>query len=104
MLRRAGGTVVAAESVSSATSALSVMTPDIIVSCLSMPGHDGFAFLRELHSDERRRKIPVVALTASAEEHAQQRVRAAGFDAYVRKPIDPLQFVGVVATLHRAPR
>jgi PAS domain S-box-containing protein len=104
MLRRAGSTVVTAESVGSATSALSVMTPDVIVTDLSMPGGDGFAFLRELHGDERRRNIPVVALTASTEEHAQQRVRAAGFDAYVRKPIDPLQFVGVVAQLYRAPR
>jgi CheY-like chemotaxis protein len=102
ILRRAGATVVTAESVHSATSALDKMTPDVIVSDLAMPEQDGFAFLRELQGDERRRDIPVVALTASTEEHAKRRIRAAGFHAHVRKPIDPLQFVRTVADLRAA--
>jgi PAS domain S-box-containing protein len=88
MLRRAGGTVVAAESVANALSALGVITPDVIVSDLT--SDDGAALLRTLAADQRRNRIPVIELT-------DQAVREAGFSASVRKPIDPLLFVRAVA-------
>jgi signal transduction histidine kinase/CheY-like chemotaxis protein len=88
MLRRAGGTVVAAESVANALSALGVITPDVIVSDLTSA--DGAALLRTLAADQRRCRIPVIELT----DHAE---RVAGFSASVRKPIDPLLFVRAVA-------
>ena len=90
MLRRAGGTVVAAESLAGAMSALGVITPDVIVS--DLPSSDGAALLRTLRADRRRNTIPVIALTDNAEG-------AAGFSASVRKPIDPLQFVRAVAAV-----
>jgi len=88
MLRRAGGTVVAAESVANALSALGLITPDVIVSDLT--SDDGAALLRTLAADQRRNRIPVIELTDQAE-------REAGFSASVRKPIDPLLFVRAVA-------
>jgi PAS domain S-box-containing protein len=88
MLRRAGGTVVAAESVAHALSALGVITPDVIVSDLT--SDDGAALLRTLAADQRQCRIPVIALTERAEDEA-------GFSAAVRKPIDPLLFVRAVA-------
>jgi PAS domain S-box-containing protein len=88
MLRRAGGTVVAAESVANALSALGVITPDVIVSDLT--SDDGAALLRTLAADQRRNRIPVIELTDQAEGEA-------GFSASVRKPIDPLLFVRAVA-------
>jgi len=88
MLRRAGGTVVAAESVASALSTLGVITPDVIVSDLE--SGDGAALLRTLAADQRRCRIPVIALTEDPEG-------SAGFSASVRKPIDPQQFVRAVA-------
>jgi nitrogen-specific signal transduction histidine kinase/CheY-like chemotaxis protein len=88
MLRRAGGTVVAAESVANALSALGVITPDVIVSDLT--ADDGAQLQRMLQSDQRRSKIPVIAVSDDAE-------RQAGFSASVRKPIDPLLFVRAVA-------
>jgi signal transduction histidine kinase/CheY-like chemotaxis protein len=88
MLRRAGGTVVAAESVANALSALGVITPDVIVSDLT--SDDSATLLRTLQADQRRSRIPVIALT-------DQEERAAGFSANVRKPVDPLLFVRAVA-------
>jgi signal transduction histidine kinase len=88
MLRRAGGTVVAAESVANALSTLGVITPDVIVSDLT--SDDSAALLRTLAADQRRRRIPVIALSEQAEGEA-------GFSASVRKPIDPLLFVRAVA-------
>jgi CheY-like chemotaxis protein len=88
MLRRAGGTVVAAESVANAMSALDVITPDVIVTDLT--SDDGASLIRTLAADLRRCRIPVVALSDQAE-------REVGFSASVRKPIDPLLFVRAVA-------
>jgi PAS domain S-box-containing protein len=88
MLRRAGGTVVAAESVANALSTLGVITPDVIVSDLT--SDDGAALLRTLAADQRRCRIPVIALSDQAEGET-------GFSASVRKPIDPLLFVRAVA-------
>ncbi|MEA2328008.1 MAG: hypothetical protein QOE68_2967, partial [Thermoanaerobaculia bacterium] len=88
MLRRAGGTVVAAESVANALSTLGVITPDVIVSDLT--SDDGAALLRTLAADQRRCRIPVIALSDQAEGEA-------GFSASIRKPIDPLLFVRAVA-------
>jgi PAS domain S-box-containing protein len=88
MLRRAGGTVVAAGSVANALSTLGVITPDVIVSDLTSA--DGASLLRTLAADQRRCRIPVIALTDEGE-------RQAGFSASVRKPIDPLLFVRAVA-------
>jgi PAS domain S-box-containing protein len=89
MLRRAGGTVVAAESVAHALSALGVITPDVIVSDLT--SDDGAQLLRSLAADQRRRTIPVIALTEESEPEE------VGFSASVRKPIDPLLFVRAVS-------
>jgi nitrogen-specific signal transduction histidine kinase/CheY-like chemotaxis protein len=88
MLRRAGGTVVAAESVANALSALGIITPDVIVSDLT--ADDGASLLRTLAADQRRCRIPVIALSDRAEGET-------GFSASVRKPIDPLLFVRAVA-------
>jgi CheY-like chemotaxis protein len=88
MLRHAGGTVVAAGSVANALSALGVIMPDVIVSDLT--SDDGASLLRTLAADQRRSRIPVIALTDQDE-------RDAGFSASVRKPIDPLLFVRAVA-------
>ena len=90
MVRRAGGTVVAVDSVAGAMSALGVITPDVIVNDLT--SNDGAALLRTLRADRRRHTIPVIALTDDAEG-------AAGFSASIRKPIDPLQFVRAVAAV-----
>jgi PAS domain S-box-containing protein len=88
MLRRAGGTVVAAESVANAMNALDVITPDVIVTDLT--SDDGASLIRTLAADQRRCRIPVIALSDQAE-------REVGFSASVRKPVDPLLFVRAVA-------
>ena len=54
---------------------------------LQLPGMDGFAGLAALRSDPATQSIPVVALTALAMPHDRERVRTAGFDGYLEKPI-----------------
>jgi CheY-like chemotaxis protein len=89
ILRRCGATVCAAESVLAARASIDASRPHVVVTDIAMPGEDGYSLLRHLDG------IPAVALTASPD--AEERLHAAGFRAYVRKPIDPLHFARVVA-------
>lgn len=63
--------------------------PDMIICDIQMPGMDGYAVAQELKNDERLRDIPLVAVTAFAMLGDRERVLAAGFDAYIAKPVEP---------------
>jgi len=54
---------------------------------LAMPGKDGYAAAREIKAAPETAGIPLVALTALAMRGDEQKAYAAGFDAYVTKPI-----------------
>ncbi|MBB1127027.1 PAS domain S-box protein [Thiospirillum jenense] len=62
--------------------------PDLILMDINMPGMDGYAALTALRLDPVTRAIPVVALTANATLSDVERGIAAGFDAYLTKPLD----------------
>jgi len=61
--------------------------PDLILLDIQLPGMDGYEVLAELKRDERTRGIPVIAVSADAMPHDMARGKAAGFTAYVAKPI-----------------
>ena len=61
--------------------------PDLVMLDLHMPALDGFATLSELRREPGFDRIPVVALTASAMQGDRERALAAGFSAYLTKPI-----------------
>jgi CheY-like chemotaxis protein len=70
--------------------ALDVITraePDLVLLDLEMPVLDGFAVLSELRRDPRFTALPVVAVTANAMFGDREKALAAGFDAYITKPI-----------------
>jgi CheY-like chemotaxis protein len=55
---------------------------------VALPGMDGLTLTRELKADPATRHIPIVALTAFAMKGDEERVREAGCDGYISKPID----------------
>ena len=57
--------------------------PDLVFLDLQMPVQDGFGVIRELRKEDRFRKLPVVAVTASAIIGDRERAIAAGFDSYI---------------------
>jgi CheY-like chemotaxis protein len=61
--------------------------PDLLILDLQMPNLDGFGVLAQLRQDVRFATRPIVALTASAMQGDRERAIAAGFSAYVAKPI-----------------
>jgi CheY-like chemotaxis protein len=61
--------------------------PSLVLLDISLPGMDGTQVLAELRADDAMRTLPVIALTAHAMSGDQDKFLAAGFDAYVAKPI-----------------
>jgi CheY-like chemotaxis protein len=84
---------------------LQTFAPRLILMDLQLPGMDGLELTRLLKADPRTRPIAVVAVTAYAMKGDEQRVRDAGCDGYVTKPIDtralPLVIAGYLAAIPR---
>ena len=66
--------------------------PDLILLDINMPGMDGYATLEVLRANPKTATIPVIALTANATARDIERGLAAGFDAYLTKPLNIVQF------------
>jgi CheY-like chemotaxis protein len=67
--------------------------PRLIISDLSMPEVDGWAFIYELKQDRATMEIPVIALTAHAMVGDRERGIQAGFHNYLTKPLTPATFI-----------
>ena len=71
-------------------------TPDLIVMDVHLPGISGMDVLAKLRAAPTTRAIPVLAFTASVMPQDRSQIMAAGFDAFVSKPIDLKAFLGTV--------
>jgi two-component system cell cycle response regulator DivK len=69
---------------------------NLILMDIRLPYEDGYEALRKLRASEALHGIPVVAVTAYASEEQMQRSRAAGFDGFLGKPLDPDRFPGQI--------
>lgn len=80
--------------------------PDMILSDVGMPGEDGYEFLRRLRQlpDSQGGDTPAVALTAFARSEDRRRAVMAGFQMHLPKPIEPVELLAVVASLHASSR
>jgi two-component system, cell cycle response regulator DivK len=70
--------------------------PDLILMDIQLPGMDGLAATALLKDDGATRHIPVIALTALAMKGDEERIRAAGCDGYIAKPLDYKDFLAKV--------
>jgi CheY-like chemotaxis protein len=77
---------------------LKTFTPVLILMDMQMPDLDGFELTRRLKADPATRDITIVALTAYAMKGDEERVRAAGCDGYLAKPIDTRTLPQAVAS------
>jgi DNA-binding response OmpR family regulator len=88
-LQASGVSVVEAEDGESALRLLADELPDVVLLDVMMPGLDGWAVAERLREDERTRSLPVIFITALAEEEARVRGLALGAAGYLVKPFNP---------------
>ena len=63
--------------------------PDVVLLAIGLPGANGFEVCRQIKSDPELGGARVIALTAYSEPEYRDRAKAAGFDDYFVKPLDP---------------
>jgi len=73
--------------------------PDLIVMDIQLPYVSGLELIETCKADAELRAIPIMAVTAYAGKEDEERVRAAGAEAYVSKPISLMRFIGEVVAL-----
>jgi two-component system, cell cycle response regulator DivK len=73
--------------------------PDLVLMDIQLPGINGIEAFRQIRGDDATRSIPVVALTASVTPTDRSAINAAGFDAFISKPISLKEFVDTVKRL-----
>jgi two-component system cell cycle response regulator DivK len=78
--------------------------PALILMDIQLPGMNGIEALGRLRADSKTKKIPVIAVTASAMTHDRAKIMAAGFDGYQSKPINVKEFLVAVREMLDRPR
>jgi two-component system cell cycle response regulator DivK len=97
LLQSAGHTVLSAQDAEAGLMLARDEQPDLILMDIQLPGMDGLEATTLLKRDEATRAIPVIALTALAMKGDEERIRAAGCDGYIAKPMNYQEFLAAIA-------
>jgi two-component system, cell cycle response regulator DivK len=73
--------------------------PDLVLMDIQLPGINGIEALRQIRADASTARIPVAAVTASVTPTDRGAIAAAGFDAFLGKPINLKEFLETVKRL-----
>jgi len=95
-LERAGFQVITAFDGPEALKKVENERPDLIVLDVMMPKMDGFEVLKRLQANPETREIPVIMLTAKAQDADVFRGWSSGVSAYLTKPFNPLELITFV--------
>jgi two-component system cell cycle response regulator DivK len=96
LLRSAGHAVLSATDAEAGLTLARAEQPDLILMDIQLPGMDGLEATALLKKDEATHRIPVVALTALAMKGDEERIRAAGCDGYIAKPMRYQEFLATI--------
>ena len=96
LLRSVGHTVFSATNAEAALTMAHAEQPDLILMDIQLPGMDGLEATAKLKRDPATGGIPVIALTALAMKGDEDRIRAAGCDGYIAKPMRYQDFLATV--------
>ncbi|MBS0658684.1 MAG: PAS domain S-box protein [Verrucomicrobia bacterium] len=99
-----GAEVRAAGSMQEALSCIASRVPDLLISDIEMPGHDGYELIRRVRSlpPERGGRMPALALTAYSSNDDRMRIVTEGFQMCLAKPTDAMELLGMVKVLTRS--
>jgi len=73
--------------------------PDLVLMDIQLPGMNGIEAFKQIRGDANTKAIPVIALTASVTPTDRTAISAAGFDAFLGKPINLKEFIDTVKRL-----
>ena len=74
-------------------------SPDLVITDIQLPHVSGLELIHQLKSDSKLADIPIMAVTAYSATGDEERIRAAGAQAYVSKPISVVKFAQTVDEL-----
>lgn len=100
-LEHAGQEPWRARSVAEAEKLIKAALPDVVLLDWMLPGESGLAFARSLRADRRTKSIPIIMLTARAEERDKLAGLEAGADDYITKPFSPRELVARIKAVLR---
>jgi two-component system, cell cycle response regulator DivK len=73
--------------------------PDLVITDIQLPHVSGLDLIRMIRKDEHLARVPIMAVTAYSAHGDEERIRAAGAQAYVSKPISVVKFAQTVDEL-----
>jgi len=73
--------------------------PDLVIMDIQLPHVSGLELIEQLKGDEVLKTIPIMAVTAYAAKGDEERIRDAGAEGYVSKPISLGRFIEAVEAL-----
>jgi two-component system cell cycle response regulator DivK len=97
LLESAGHLVLSATDAEAGLALAKSQHPNLILMDIQLPGMDGLEATRLLRRDVETSGIPVIALTALAMKGDEERIRAAGCDGYIAKPMRYQEFLATIA-------
>jgi two-component system cell cycle response regulator DivK len=97
LLQSAGHVVLSATNAETGVAMARAEQPDLVLMDIQLPGMDGLQATALLKADDATRDIPVIALTALAMKGDEQRIRAAGCDGYIAKPLAYREFLATIS-------
>ena len=97
LLQSAGHTVLKASDAEMGVAMAGAEQPDLILMDIQLPGMDGLRATSILKADVATRNIPIYALTALAMKGDEERIRAAGCDGYIAKPLAYKEFLATIS-------
>lgn len=100
-LERNDFSVINSENVPEAKSVLINMVPDVIILDWMLPGKSGVEFLKWIWLENFLKDIPIIMLTAKAEEKSKIQGLMAGADDYITKPFSINELIARIKTVLR---
>jgi two-component system cell cycle response regulator DivK len=73
--------------------------PDLVITDIQLPHVSGLELIRMIRKDDQLADVPIMAVTAYSARGDEERIRAAGAQAYVSKPISVVRFAETVDQL-----
>ena len=77
--------------------------PDLVITDIQLPHVSGLDLIRMIRSDADLAEVPIMAVTAYSAQGDEERIRSAGAQAYVSKPISVARFAQTVDELLHPP-